>query len=415
MKKTFLLIAALVATSTISAQDDLVIYGDETTGIEWQNFAGPTNVQEVENPSADAINSTGKCLSILRPKETGGSDEIGWPWEGALSESFNVPNIMEYNTVTMLVKKPNPGKVCLELQSLTGGSGMIYADYLATDNSWQKLTFPVINVAGLGETGLTKILIEIHREIENSNDDFEDCVMYADEITLHKAMPGFYFNGADKISGGWLPFPSDEFSKKAMIVDNPDKAGINKTDKCLWIKREKADELFSGAINRNFKVNNLNEFKYFTMMVKKSVAGPVSLEIQSPGEVKKQVLTAQYTEVGQWQELHFDIPQTVLEGEPLQIIILQAHAVDTKEDATFTEPIDIYIDELYLSDGTTTISASRLNVAEIVRSELYNVNGVLITVCEGDINVGSVNLENGIYLIRQIDATGKVAVKKIIK
>lgn len=415
MKKTFLLIAALVATSTISAQDDLVIYGDETTGIEWQNFAGPTNVQEVENPSADAINSTGKCLSILRPKETGGSDEIGWPWEGALSESFNVPNIMEYNTVTMLVKKPNPGKVCLELQSSTGGSGMIYADYLATDNSWQKLTFPVINVAGLGETGLTKILIEIHREIENSNDDFEDCVMYADEITLHKAMPGFYFNGADKISGGWLPFPSDEFSKKAMIVDNPDKAGINKTDKCLWIKREKADELFSGAINRNFKVNNLNEFKYFTMMVKKSVAGPVSLEIQSPGEVKKQVLTAQYTEVGQWQELHFDIPQTVLEGEPLQIIILQAHAVDTKEDATFTEPIDIYIDELYLSDGTTNISASWLNVAEIVRSELYNVNGVLITVCEGDINVGSVNLENGIYLIRQIDATGKVAVKKIIK
>lgn len=415
MKKTFLLIAALVATSTISAQDDLVIYGDETTGIEWQNFAGPTNVQEVENPSADAINSTGKCLSILRPKETGGSDEIGWPWEGALSESFNVPNIMEYNTVTMLVKKPNPGKVCLELQSSTGGSGMIYADYLATDNSWQKLTFPVINVAGLGETGLTKILIEIHREIENSNDDFEDCVMYADEITLHKAMPGFYFNGADKISGGWLPFPSDEFSKKAMIVDNPDKAGINKTDKCLWIKREKADELFSGAINRNFKVNNLNEFKYFTMMVKKSVAGPVSLEIQSPGEVKKQVLTAQYTEVGQWQELHFDIPQTVLEGEPLQIIILQAHAVDTKEDATFTEPIDIYIDELYLSDGTTNISASWLNVAEIVRSELYNVNGVLITLCEGDINVGSVNLENGIYLIRQIDATGKVAVKKIIK
>ena len=116
-------------------------------------------------------------------------------------------------------------------------------------------------------------------------------------------MPGFYFNGEDKIAGGWLPFPSDEFSKKAMIVDNPDKTGINNTDRCLWIKREKMDELFSGAINRNFKVTNLSDFKYFTMMMKKSVAGPVSLEIQSPGEVKKQLLTADYTEVGAWQEL----------------------------------------------------------------------------------------------------------------
>ena len=60
---------------------------------------------------------------------------------------------------------------------------MIYAEYTATDDSWQKLTFPIINVSGLGATGLTKILIEIHREDENNNDDFEDCIMYADEIT----------------------------------------------------------------------------------------------------------------------------------------------------------------------------------------------------------------------------------------
>ena len=32
MKKTFLLVAALAATSTLLAQDDLVIYGDVTSG-----------------------------------------------------------------------------------------------------------------------------------------------------------------------------------------------------------------------------------------------------------------------------------------------------------------------------------------------------------------------------------------------
>lgn len=414
MKKTFLLVAALAATSTLLAQDDLVIYGDVTSGIEWHNFAGPTNVQEVDNPTPDAVNSTAKCISMNRPKETGGSDEIGWPWEGALSESFSVPNITDYNSISMLVKKPYPGKVCLELQSPTGGSGMIYAEYTATDDSWQKLTFPIINVSGLGATGLTKILVEIHREDENNNDDFEDCIMYADEITLHKAMPEFSFNGEDKIAGGWIPFPGDEFSRKARIVANPDQTGINTTDKCLWIKREKNDEVFSGAINRNFKVNNLNEFRCMTMMVKKSIAGPVSLELQSPGEEKKQILTADYTEVGRWQKLEFVFPDNLLEGAPLQIIILQAHVVDTKEDASFTEPMDIYVDELYLSSETVSIPLYSKDKKEIVKTEIYGIRGMLMTTFGTNEEVVIDNLEKGVYVVRQTDKEGNVTVEKMM-
>ncbi len=420
MKKNFLftMSLALAMAMPLAAQDDLVIYGDETTGIVWQNFAGPTNVQEVANPSPDAVNATGKCISMLRPKETGDTDEIGWPWEGALSESFDVPNIAEYNSLTMLVKKPYPGKVCVELQNLTGGnSSMIWGHYTAVDGSWQKLTFPIINISSLGETGLTKILVEIHREVENDNDNFEDCIMYADEITLHKAMPAFGFNGEDLNAGGWLPFPGDELSKKALIVDNPDKAGVNETVSCLKIVREKNDEVFAGAINRNLKVHDLSPYKYFTMLVKKDIAGPVALELQSPGETQKQVLSADYTEVGKWQELRFDIPENVLAGEPLQIIILQAHAVDTKEDETFTEPIDIYVDELYLSDGTTStgnVVVSDVVSARIVKSELYSVNGTRVAVWDGASYIPS-DVNSGVYILRQTDELGKVHSKKIFK
>lgn len=418
MKKNFLfaLPLAMACAMPMVAQDDLVIYGDETTGIVWQNFAGPTNVQEVANPQPDVVNGTEKCISILRPKETGESDEIGWPWEGALSESFDVPNIGEYNSLTMLVKKPYPGKVCVELQSPTGGSGMIYAHYTAVDNSWQQLTFPVINVSGLGETGLTKILVEIHREIENDNDNFEDCIMYADEIVLHKAMPRFGFNAEDLVAGGWLQFPGDEFGDKAVFVDNPDKTGSNTTDKCMRIVREKGDDSFAGAINRNFKVTDLASYKYFTMMVKKDVAGPVALEIQSPGEAQKQVLSADYTEVGQWQELRFDIPENVLNGEPLQIIILQAHAVDTKEDAAFTDPIDVYVDELYLSDGTPTsnVPVATTEPRRIVKCELYSVNGSLLARWESGDSLPDY-VSPGVYVLCQTDESGKVYSKKVVK
>ncbi len=95
MKKTFLLISAFAATTTLLAQDDLLIYGDVTPDIVWNNFAGPTNVQEVDNPSPDAVNSTAKCISMNRPKETGGSVEIGWPWAGAVSALRMVPTMAD--------------------------------------------------------------------------------------------------------------------------------------------------------------------------------------------------------------------------------------------------------------------------------------------------------------------------------
>ena len=104
----------------------------------------------------------------------------------------------------------------------------------------------------------------------------------------------------------------------------------------------------------------------------------------------------------------------MLEGEPLQIIILQAHAIDTKEDEAFVDPIDIYVDELYLSDGTTSISLSELNEAEIVKTEVYNVNGILVGTWGAEENVIPVNYGKGVYIVRQADSTGKVAVRKMI-
>ena len=177
---------------------------------------------------------------------------------------------------------------------------------------------------------------------------------------------------------------------------------------------EKNDEVFSGAINRNFKVNNLNEFRCMTMMVKKSIAGPVSLELQSPGEEKKQILTADYTEVGRWQKLEFVFPDNLLEGAPLQIIILQAHVVDTKEDASFTEPVDIYVDELYLSSETVSIPLYSKDKKEIVKTEIYDIRGMLMTTFGANEEAVIDNLEKGVYVVRQTDKEGNVTVEKMM-
>ena len=149
-------------------------------------------------------------------------------------------------------------------------------------------------------------------------------------------------------------------------------------------------------------------------MVKKSVAGPVSLELQSPGEEKKQILTAEYTEVGKWQKLYFTFPDNLLEGAPLQIIILQAHVVDTKEDDTFTEPMDVYVDELYLSNDAVSIPLLSKDPNEIVKTEIYDVRGMLVKTFGMGEEVSADNLEQGIYVVRQIDQDGNATVSKLM-
>ena len=105
-----------------------------------------------------------------------------------------------------------------------------------------------------------------------------------------------------------------------------------------------------------------------------------------------------------------------MNGEPLQIIILQAHAVDTKEDAAFTDPIDVYVDELYLSDGTPTsnVPVATTEPGRIVKCELYSVNGSLLARWESGDSLPDY-VSPGVYVLCQTDESGKVYSKKVVK
>ena len=118
--------------------------------------------------------------------------------------------------------------------------------------------------------------------------------------------------------------------------------------------------------------------------------------------------------MGRWQKLEFVFPDNLLEGAPLQIIILQAHVVDTKEDASFTEPVDIYVDELYLSSETVSIPLYSKNKKEIVKTEIYDIRGMLMTTFGANEEAVIDNLEKGVYVVRQTDKEGNVTVEKMM-
>lgn len=137
-------------------------------------------------------------------------------------------------------------------------------------------------------------------------------------------------------------------------INNPDKSGVNTSSKCISIPRtnnnnnEGGYPHSGGALwhepNPQLDIDPVF-FGSFKMMVKKPLAGPVLIEIQDNNPIDesrvKHYLLAQYTDVGSWQELTFDIPAE----RTAHILNLLIRIHDTNDGLTST-PTMMYWDEL---------------------------------------------------------------------
>jgi hypothetical protein len=123
---------------------------------------------------------------------------------------------------------------------------------------------------------------------------------------------------------------------------NPKTDGINPSPFCASIMKNGADTddggkpWSGGALWNNYKVNiDPAEYGSFSLMVLKSVAGDVQLEIQGDGETNKDWLKVWYVEehLGEWQELVFQIP----EGRTAVInnILVAPHCHDAGQPVAF--------------------------------------------------------------------------------
>jgi hypothetical protein len=131
---------------------------------------------------------------------------------------------------------------------------------------------------------------------------------------------------------------------------NPKTDGINTSTNCASIMRNKSGDdggqPWSGGALWNANKVDINPVTYgkFTLMVLKSVAGVVQLEIQSADGVKDW-LKADYSgaALGQWQELTFTIPAD--RTAPINNILVAPHCEDTSGITSWTPQL-MYWDNL---------------------------------------------------------------------
>ena len=145
------------------------------------------------------------------------------------------------------------------------------------------------------------------------------------------------WNGEDKKLGTGGDF-WDRCSQK--VVENPDKNGINSSEKCLEFKIT-GNEWDNGSVITGLNSPSFDS-KRMSLMIKKDNNSNVRIEIKCNDNIKKVV--AWYGGSGAWQKLYFDFSNNGVEGNPTEITIFPT--TDTEGEQT------IYLDNIQIEPAT---------------------------------------------------------------
>ena len=156
------------------------------------------------------------------------------------------------------------------------------------------------------------------------------------------------WNGEDKSEGLW-PRCTPE------IVDNPLKEGINTSEKCVKFTITKGDFEKESIVLDLKKVCgdaglNMQDNKRLSIMVKKSIANNIKVELSAGAETYWKHIASWYDGNGKWQKLVFDFTNNCDFGDKGYPTELAIYPLINEGQPTTQE---IFVDNIVLEDNPT--------------------------------------------------------------
>ena len=124
------------------------------------------------------------------------------------------------------------------------------------------------------------------------------------------------------------------------VVENPQKNGVNTSDRCLEFKIT-GNEWNNGSAAIGLNCSSF-ESKRMSLMIKKDNNSNVRIEIKFNNGIKK--VAAWYGGSGAWQKLYFDFSKNGVDGNPTEITIFPT--TDAEGEQT------IYLDNIQIEPAT---------------------------------------------------------------
>lgn len=205
--------------------------------------------------------------------------------------------------------------------------------------------------------------------------------------------------GADHTSNGFWD------RCNPVVVENPEKGGINTTEKCVMF-RISGKEWNNGSIGFNLPNGeaglDVRQCKRFSIMIKKSTNSVVKVQLANGKANYWKNIAANYTGNGEWQKLVFDfsVYSSVFESKnPVEFVIYpDIEGEDTNED--------IYVDDIVL-EANPTVNDGSLWAAEnnSLKGNLKLTGGYFKTTCmDADDNMNELPIDDFEELNKKLSA-----------
>jgi len=215
-----------------------------------------------------------------------------------------------------------------------------------------------------------------------------------------------------------------------VIVDNPDKTGINTSDYCLKFTVLDAADPWAGAYSDYYgNIAITEENHILQMMVYKNVITPITLKLELGTTADAISVQNENTVTGEWELINFDFTEFIGETYTRITFFPDFPATRTEGSVCYIDDIGFYVEsgssikensqsavKVFPNPSHDYLNVNSKNLIESVH--IFDITGKSIKSFDeiGDVKakLDISNLNSGLYVARIKDNQGNTESKKIL-
>jgi len=215
---------------------------------------------------------------------------------------------------------------------------------------------------------------------------FSALSLFAQKPLLNESFENFNINSNSYSTLKWNPLSTDI---TVLVVDNPNKTGINKSNKVLEIDRAENSSIvkpyeftYRGTTTNTYDLSKINEC-IIELKVLKNVAGKLSMRFYSDGNSFKEVVSSEMPASSDWQLLQFDFGKIETPFTENAKLLIQPEKNANPASAQGAA-LTVYIDDIKMIQGKAEISKPKIETNKPMAENVKTIDFSLWKVEDGN-------------------------------
>jgi len=215
---------------------------------------------------------------------------------------------------------------------------------------------------------------------------FTALSIFAQKPLLSESFESFNINSNSYSAIRWNPLSTDI---TVLVVENPNKTGINKTNKVLKIDRAENSSIvkpyeftYRGATTNTYDFSKINDC-VIELKVLKNVAGKLSMRFYSDGNSYKEVVSIEMPASSDWQLVKFDFGKIETPFTENAKLLIQPEKNANPASAQGAA-LTVYVDDIKMVQGKAEVAKPKIETNNSMAESVKTIDFSLWRVEDGN-------------------------------